>query len=99
MITINSIINTSRWTLALERARSLRPWVRSLGNGAYRVARRPTDRDLGFRAHIVQFSAAGDRCFVQCDCDAARFENICYHAVAAYLRAVRRAQRRERLAA
>lgn len=66
-------------TSATEKATKLRPWIKSLGNGLYRVARRPTDKDQGWRPHFVQLALAGREVLIDCDCDGFRFERSCYH--------------------
>jgi hypothetical protein len=86
--------HADRWANALAHAKDRRPWIRHLGNGLYRVARRPTDRDRGFRIHFVQFSLAGDRILASCDCEGFFFGKCCVHIAACYRLTVKRALRK-----
>src|SRR5438477_11780798 len=88
-----------RWEAALAHAKIRRPWIRRVGEGLYRAARRPTDKDKAWRPHFVQFSIAGSTLHVSCDCEAYVFGNACYHIAKVYQHAVKRAQRAKRKAA
>lgn len=92
MISLEQFIlnNPDRWRRTVECATKLRPWIRSLGDGAYRVCRRPTDKDRAWRPHFVQFAVSGSAVFVECDCEAARFEKACVHIAACYRKIVKR---------
>lgn len=79
---------------AVAKAGKLRPWVKHLGNGLYRVARRPTDTDRGWRPHFVQLAVAGSQALGSCDCDGFRFAGHCYHLGAVVRRFQPRQQRK-----